>query len=308
MNDKQKKMRHVLNLQMFAGEKTKLEKHIEELEEMTSGNSKDSVTFVGRGLELLKSIIGINAPLAKKKGRDASDVTEEEDEDPEDPADTNEDQDEAKNAGKMKKSANGGEIEEADDDPEDPAQAGDDAKGGSIITNKGKKIAKAGSAAVKKSIEFDEELFQKSFVETYADAIDASEALADLAKSFVEIGNAGNESRSLIKSVIKQNTVIANVIAELLKSQASLSAEMELIKKQPVDAPQQGFVIMSKKLDSKNAPIKLNKSDIQDTLTDLMNDGLDGANMLLKKLGVIHNQADLSDFIDNLPDEIREKI
>lgn len=286
------------------GKEQKMEKHLAELEELTSGNSKDAVTFAGRGLELLKSLIG--GKSLSKKVDDAAD-TEEIDEDEEDPAETGEKQGKAKTA--MEKSVhNGGDLEDADEDPEDPADTGEDAEGGSIITNKGKKIPKNGSPAIKKSYTFDEKHFEKSFVETYEDAIDASEALADLAKSVTVIGNAHNENAALLKSVMKQNVVLAQAVGELLKSQASIAAELEAIKGQPVNAPAPGFLMMSKKADSAGASTSLRKSDIQDTLTDLMNSGYEGANQLLKKLGVIHNQVDLKDFVDNLPEDIQEKL
>lgn len=285
-------------------EQTKLEKHMEELEEMTSGNSKDAVTFAGRGLELLKSMIGLS-----KKAGDAGE--EDADEDPEDPADTNEDQGEIKNAGKMKKSTrNGGDLEDADEDPDDPAQTGEDAEGGSIITNKGKKIPKSGSPAVKKSYEFDEDRFEKSFADTYEDVIDASEAVADLAKSVKVIGQAHNENASLIKSVISQNVVLAKAVSELLKSNASIAAELESLKKQPVTSPATGFVVMQKKASAEDQTSKsLQKSDIQDAIVDALNEGHAEAGTLLKKLGVIHSHADIKDFVENiLPEDIREKL
>lgn len=286
---------------------SKMEKHLQELEEMTSGNSKDAVTFAGRGLDLLKSIIGMNT-MSKKAGEAGE---EDADEDPEDPAETKEDQGEIKNAGKIKKSVrNGGDLENADEDPEDPAQAGDDASGGSIITNKGKKIPKAGSSAVKKSYEFDEETFQKSFEETYEDVIDASEAVAELAKSVKVIGQAHTENADLIKSVISQNVVLAKAVGELLKSNASLAADIESLKKQPATSPAPGFVVMSKKAESAGeGAVRLAKSDIADVITTAMNEGYEGANTLLKKLGVCHTQHDLKEFVDYvLPDDLKTQL
>lgn len=286
--------------------KTKLEKHMEELEEMTSGNSKDAVTFAGKGLDLLKSIIGLS-----KKAGDAGE--EDADEDPEDPADTNEDQGEIKNAGKIEKSVrNGGDLEDADEDPDDPAQAGDDAEGGSIITNKGKKIPKSGSPAVKKNYEFNEQTFEKSFYESYEDVVDASEAVAELAKSVSIIGRAHNSTNTLLKSVMEQNTVLAKALGEVLKAQASMAAEMNELKKQPASEPAPGFVVMQKKADSIKAGSKsLRKSDVQDTITDAMNAGHEDAAYLLKSLGVInpYDQEALQHFVDKvMPEDIREKL
>lgn len=285
--------------------KTQLQKHMDELEEMTSGNSKDAVTFAGRGLELLKSMIGLGN-LSKSKGGAGE---TEADEDPEDAADTNEDHD-ATDEGLKKSTANGGELTNADEDPEDPADTGNEASGGSIITNKGKKISKDGSAAVKKSFEFDEDKFKKSVETTYEDVIDASEAVAELAKSVKVIGRAHNDNSALIKSVLEQNVTLARAVGELLKSSASIAAELESIKNQPV-APASGFVVMSKKegTDSNKTPKGLQKSDIQDALVDAMNSGHEEAGTLLKRLGVCHSPQDIKNFVDNvLPDDIRETL
>jgi hypothetical protein len=255
-------------------------------------------------LDLLKNMLGLN--------KSAGEADEEEaDDEPEDPSETNEDQGEIKNAGKIEKSVkNGGDLEDADEDPDDPAQTGDGAKGGSIITNKGKKIAKESSAAVKKSYEFDEQLFAKHFEETYGEVVEASEAVAELAKSVKVIGNAHNENSVLLKSVMEQNVVLAKAVGELLKSNASIAAELNEIKAQPVNAPSAGFVVMTKKADKADTSAKsLRKSDIQDAIVDAMNNGHEDASQLLKSLGVIHDQAGLKDFYDNvLPDDIKESI
>jgi hypothetical protein len=269
----------------------KLQKHIEELAELeknTSGGAHDAVTFTGKGLELLKSIFRAGK-LSKK--------SEDEDEDYDDEDDLE------KSDSSLR---NGGGLEEADEDPEDPADTGEDeeggAKGGSIITNKGKRIPKKGSPAVK-HYEFDEERFEKNFIEEYAEVLDATPALAELAKSFAEVGQAVTATNATIAEIQRQNVILAKAVAELLKSNAALASDLELIKKQPVNTPASGFVVMQKK--EGHTPKTLRKSDIEDTLIDLMNAGKVEP-MLVKKLGAIRNQQELEAFVESLPYEVRE--
>jgi hypothetical protein len=286
-------LRHKLNLQLFAEgkEKTKLEKHLEELEENTSGGSKDAVTFAGKGLSILSNLFKSLNKKADPVEEDEVDDEEEEEEDVK-----------PRKVKKNAKKANGGDYEESDEDIEDPAD--DD---GNIIANKGKKISKDSlkSAVSKNDRSFDERRFAKSMDE-HEDILDASPALKELSKAVRLMGKSMGSTNEQVEVVIEQNTALVKAVRELLKSNAALASDLELVKKQPVNAPATGYVVLNKQ-SAGGKEVRLSKSDIQDSLTDFVNDGLVDAR-LLRDLNSVRGDADLRNFVDNLPASVREKL
>lgn len=281
--------------------KTKLEKHLEALEENTSGGAHDAVTFSGKGLGFLRD-------LFKSSKKDEEDRLKDEDEDEED-MDDDEDEDEdekpTKKSRRAKKNeANGGDLEEEDEeDLEDPGQQGED----DIITNHGKHVK--GKGAVKKNARtFDERRFAKSFNEfedTHEDVLDASDALRDLTKHVRSLAKSHSGVHDGIEEVRQQNLVLAKAVRELLKSNASMAADLELVKKQPAGAPASGFVVMSKNESGKTR--KLSKSDIQDVVEDAMVEGLVD-NMTFGRLGRCNTQQELQAYVDALPSDVQARL
>lgn len=270
---------------------SKLQKHLEELEENTTGNSHDSVTFAGKGLSLLKNLF-----KSAKKGEDELEENDEDDED--------EDEEEEKPKKKVKKEvkksvkANGGDLEDEDDDPEDPGQKGKD----EIITNKGKRVK--GEGAVKKNASFfDEVRFEKSFdelEERHEEVLDASEALTDLAKQMRRMEKSTGEGMGELQNTV---LILGRALEKSLQAQSALAADMELIKKQPATSPSPGYVVMTKNTAGKVRT--LSKSDVEDAVAEAMNKGLVDSSDLAR-LGTIRSQADLKAFVDELPASVQE--
>lgn len=284
----EKKLPLTLNLQMFAeGQpKTKLEKHLEELGESTTGGAHDSITFTGKGLAFLK---GLFSPKSLEKSDD--DDSEDDDEDEEGARKT-----------KKNENANGGDYEEEDEDPVDPAS-----EKGNIIGNKGKRIPKEslGTAVSKNDRAFDERRFAKSVADN-EDILDASPALNDLTKAIRTMGKSMNGTNESIEEVKEQNRILGKAVRELLKSNAALASDIELIKSQPVTNPASGFVVLNKS-EGNGQGRRLSKSDIQDTLTDLVNDGLIESKHLAN-LGRARTDAELNKFVQDLPAAARERL
>lgn len=272
---------------------SKLEKHLEELGEATSGNSHDSVTFAGKGLNFLRDLFKSTKKDDEEEELEESEEEEEEEEKPP--------QKKAKKTKKnIKKSVrNGGDIEEEDEELDDPGQEGEE----EIITNKGKRMS--GKGAVKKNASFfDEVRFEKSFdefEENHGDVLDASDAITDLAKQMRRMAKSTSEGMSGL-----QNTVLTlgKALEKSLEAQASLAAEMELIKKQPATSPSMGYVVMSK--NAEGQPRTLSKSEIQDIVTDAVNEGLVNA-QALTRLGMARSQTELNAFVKSLPENVQEK-
>ncbi|KIL42071.1 hypothetical protein SD70_02490 [Gordoniibacillus kamchatkensis] len=273
-----------LNLQMFAaaGEgKTKLEKHLEELGENTSGGAHDAVTFSGKGLSFLNRLF---KSATKKKPVDDEDDDYDDDED------------------ELDKNANGGDLEEEDEDPDDPA----DKNGDDIISNRGQRKPKDSlQNAVSKSMHFDEIRFEKSVEDEFGDILDATPALAELAKSMKALGKSMNGAVATIQEVQEQNLILAKAVRELLKSQAAMAADLELVKKQPATSPATGFVVLNKGEGGKGR--KLSKSEIEDSLTDLMNAGMVDPRTV-SRLSYLRSDSELREFVDSLPQSVREKL
>jgi hypothetical protein len=318
--------------------KTKLEKHMEELREMTSGGAHDAVTFSGKGLSFLKDLFKSSKKAKKddmymEEDEDELEENEEEDEDEEetyrkktkksarkkemrleDDEDEYEDEDEdeeeeyrkkrrktKKNTMGNYKEANGGVWEEEDEDPEDPAEDDD-----SIIQNKGKRIPKKKiRSAVSKNAYFDEERFAKSFNE-YEEVFDASPALNELAKSVRSLGKSANATQEMIEELQEQNMILAKAVQQLLKSNAALAADLEVIKKQPVTTPATGFLGLSKKQGDGQMK-RLSKSEIEDVLNEAMLAG-EIEPERVARLGSIRSEAELRHFVENLPAAVRERL
>lgn len=351
--------------------KSKLEKHLQELEDMTSGGAHDAVTFSGRGLGFLKDLF--KSSKVKKKDDeledDADELEKDDDEDcvecPECGCEVPCDDDECpecghdmekvekgahkhgvkKPASHMKKSHGDGEEciecpecgEECDDcnfcpncgcdlscadDDSNNAGFGGRRNGGyleygnesgfsdpgqrgvrQVITNHGRRLS--GKGAVHKNAGHHDDL-QKSFdrfEETYKEVLDASEALGDLTKHVRSLAKNNVDSMTQLQDSIR---VLAKGLQQSLKAQASLAADLELIKKQPGTVPASGFVVMNNRKQGKSR--QLSKSDIQDVLTDLMNEGNEDASHLLKKLGVLHTGVELKKFVDSLPAQMQEHL
>lgn len=278
--------------------KTKLEKHLEELEENTSGGSHDAITFSGKGLGFLRDLF----KSSKKDDKDRFD--DEDDDDDEDMEDDDDDEDEDEKTKKKsrrakKNEANGGDLEEEDDEEDDPGQEGEE----EIITNHGKRVK--GTDAVKKNAHnFDERRFEKSFrnfEEEHSDVLDASDALADLSKHVRTMAKATNSGMADLR---EQNVLLGKAVRELLKSNASLAADLELVKKQPTGNPAPGFVVLNKG-ETNGKGRRLSKSDIQDVVTDAMNNGLVDSRTL-SSLRTLNTEAELSNYVNNLPASVRE--
>ncbi|UOF90781.1 zinc ribbon domain-containing protein [Fodinisporobacter ferrooxydans] len=313
-------------------DKTKLKKHLEDLGEQTSGGAHDAITFSGKGLGFLRDLF----KGAKHKNVE-DEETEEDDDDliecPECGEECDEDCNFCPNCGcdledaegkeekskkgkktkkhdmanmkKSKNAANGGELdEENEEDLEDPGQEGDE----EIITNKNKRIKKDSlKSAVKKNTRtFDERRFVKNideFEEEHVDVLDASPALQELSKNVRYLAKNTNVQ---IQEIADQNILLAKAVRELLKSNAAMAADLELIKKQPATSPATGYVVLNKQAGSSKAR-KLRKSEIEDVVTDAMNDGLVEP-MALAKLGTLRTQDELQSFVESLPDEVQERL
>lgn len=278
--------------------KTKLQKHLEELGENTSGGSHDAVTFSGKGLGFLSG-------LFKSAKKDEEDFEDEDDleEGMDEEEDEEEDEKPKKKSRRAKKNeANGGDLEEEDeDDLEDPGQEGEE----EIITNKGKRVK--GTGAVKKNTRnFDERRFEKSlndFEEDHADVLDASEALADLSghvRSMAKSTNAG------FAELREQNVLLGKAVRELLKSNAALAADLELVKNQPATSPSTGFLTYELAKSEGEKGRKLRKSEVADIIAEAMNDGLVESRSLAQ-LSRLNTQAELQHFVNGLPSEVRAK-
>lgn len=277
--------------------KTKLEKHLEELGENTSGGAHDSITASGKGLAWIRELI----KGSKKDEEDRLEDEEEDEEDMDDDEDEDEDGKSTKKSRRAKKNeANGGELEEEDDDEDDPGQEGEE----EIITNHGKRVK--GTGAVKKNARFDERRFEKSFddfEDEHADVLDASEALADLSKHVRSMAKSTNAGMTELR---EQNVLLGKAVRELLKSNVSLAADLELVKKQPVGNPAPGFVVLNKS-DANGRGRRLSKSDIQDAVTDAMNEGLVDSRVL-SSLRTLNTEAELSNYVNNLPASVRDRL
>jgi hypothetical protein len=279
-----------LNLQMFAeGQpKTKIEKHLEELGEGTTGGAHDSVTFAGKGLALLKGLFTSSKKLEK---------SDEDDDDSDDDDDDLEERKTKKNA-----KINGGDLEEEDEDSEEPSSGSN-----SIIANKGQRIPKDSlqTAVSKNGRVFDERRFAKS-MEEYAEVYDGSAALSDLAETIRTLGKSMRGTNESIAEVKEQNVILAKALREVLKSNAALASDIELIKSQPATNPASGFVVLNKQ-EGNGQSRRLSKSDIQDTLTDLVNDGVLESKHLAN-LGRARTDAELNKFVQDLPAAARERL
>lgn len=276
--------------------KTKLEKHLEELEESTSGGSKDAVTFAGKGLNVLRDL------FKSSKKEDDEDDKEIDDED------DDEDEEEEEEGKKAKKNANGGDLEEEDeDDLDDPGDEDND-----IISNKGKRTPKDKlKNAVSKNVQFDERRFAKSFDEDgeYAEAIDVEPLLGELTEHIRTLGKSANATQSQVGVLGDQNLILAKAVKELLKSNAAMASDLELIKKQPATSPASGFVVITKNEGGKER--KLTKSDIQDVITEELNQessDFETLNKSLKKLGVARTKEDLQAVVEMLPADLQGKL
>lgn len=275
----------------------KLQKHLAALGDNTSGGSHDAVTFAGKGLQVLRD-------LFKHAKKDDYEGTEEDEDEGGEGQEEPDDKRKKKSAMKKKASsraANGGDLEEEDEEGlSDPGQEGDE----DIIANRGEH--KKGKGAVKKSAPvFDERRFEKSMREVEErneDVLDASDALADLSKSMRLLAkNAGAGLNEIQDGVV----AIGGAVRELLKSQASLAADIELIKKQPAAVPSPGFIVLTKNGDGKIRTLK--KSEIEDAVTDAVNQGLVDGKML-SQLGSIRSQDDLKAYVDALPAKVQEML
>lgn len=272
---------------------SKLQDHLDELGENTTGNAHDSVTFAGKGLSLLKNLF----KGAKKS--DDEDLGEEEDEEEEDEEETPKKK--VKKEVKKSVKANGGELEEEEEDIEDPGQKGKD----EIITNHGKRVS--GKGAVKKNASFfDEVRFEKSFddlEEKHEEVLDASDALTDLAKQMRRMAKSSGESMNELQNTV---LILGRALEKSLQAQSSLAADMELIKKQPVGNPSPGYVVMTKSTTGGKTRT-LSKSDIADVVADAMNEGLVDSSDLARLNG-IRSQADLQAYVNDLPASVQEQL
>lgn len=272
----------------------KLKKHLEELSDATSGGSHDAVTFSGKGL----SILGRLFKSTKKK----EDYEDSEEDKLEDELGEEEETQEKSGKKKVKKSvkSNGGPLEEEDTDMDDPGQEGEE----EIITNKGKRIK--GEGVVKKNAPFfDERRFEKSFDEfetQHEEVLDASDALSDLTRQMKYMAKSVSSGIGELQESVR---VLAKGLEHSLQAQASMAAELELIKKQPASAPNPGFVVMTKNASGKVRTLK--KSEIEDAVTNAMNQGLVEASALVR-LGQARTQNDLIAFVDALPADVREML
>lgn len=288
--------------------KTKLEKHLEELEESTSGNAHDAVTFSGKGLGFLRDLF----KGAKKMDKDEDE--DDMDDDLDDDLDDEEDEIERKQKqstrraekSKTRKNRNGGDLEEEDDDPEDPGDDGDE----EIITNHGERLR--GEGAVKRAKKnagnrFDERRFVKSMNE-FEDVLDASPALEELTRAVRVLGKSASGTRAQVEAVMEQNVLLGRAVRELLKSNAALAADMELIKKQPATSPAMGFAVMGARTGTGQAGARrMSKSELADTITDLMSEGVADPQHLAM-LQRARTEAELTQFVNSLPDAVRERL
>lgn len=308
----------------------KFERHLAELGEMTSGGSHDAVTFSGKGLDFLRGLFK-SASKKARKAEEEEPVFKDEFVDPDDmeldeledfveehglkgaPKQRRRESDEEyeerlrdfirdwmEEQTEAKKNANGGDLEE-EEEPEDPADDEED-----IITNHGKRIPKKSlRRAVKKHNADDVSRFEKSmddFEYEYGDVLDASPALEELARHVRSMVKSTSASMAEIKDTMM---VLAKGLEQSLKAQAALAADLELIKKQPATSPATGFVVLNK--GERGGYRRLSKSEIEDTLTELMNKGeVDPATVA--RLGSIRSDLELRDFVDNLPASVREKL
>lgn len=293
---------------------TNLKKHLELLGENTSGGSHDAVMFSGKGLELLKSLPGM-----KNLFKNSKKAEEEDDEDEDDEKESF--QKSGDNTRYPQSRRNGGDLEEEDEDPDDAADTNEEeneANGdrGSIISNKGKRTKKSSlkSAVSKNDYRHDERNFQKGF-EDHEEVLDASPALKQLVAEVNAMGKRFAKSQAgtseatheALEVVMQQNAVLGRVVGELLKSQAALAGEIELIKKTPVGQPHPGVLSYEMKKNDGSTGRKLRKSDIEDAINDAMDQGFADPN-LLTQLAYVRNDADLRQFVEDLPDDIRKTI
>jgi len=276
-------------------EKTKLQKHMEELGEETSGGSHDAITASGRGLSFLERLF--KSANKKDEYEDDMDDNDDDDEDEDDEEDVPAKK-VKKSEGKSSKKVNQETLEDEDeDDLEDPGDGEEE-----IIANKGERVK--GAAALGKSRAFDERRFQKS-MEEYEDVMDATPALENLAKSVRLLGKSSNATQEQIGQVIEQNVLLGKAVRELLKSNAALASDVELIKSQPGTSPSNGFVVFNK---NESGAAGVSKYDIQDALTDAMNDGHDEAPDLLKNLSRVNDARALKKFVSELPEDIKNRL
>jgi len=161
-----------------------------------------------------------------------------------------------------------------------------------------------GTGAVKKNARnFDERRFQKSFdafEEEHGEVLDASDALADLTKHVRAMAKSNTAGIAELQSTVM---VLAKGLHQSLKAQASLAADLELIKKQPATSPANGFVVLNK-TGANGKARSLSKSDIQDVVVDAMNDGLVD-NLAPARLQKCRTQAELQDFVESLPADVQ---
>jgi len=292
--------------------KTKLEKHMEELEEMTSGGAHDAVTFSGKGLGFLRDLFKSN-----KKRDEEEEPEEEEEEEETSEEDDEEDEDEEKKekgkgrkakksmrghagAGKTSKEVNEETLEDEGEEEEDPGEGEED----TVIANKGKRV-NTKDALGKSERGFDEVRFEKSMTEfesEYEDVLDASDALSALTGHFRDMAKSTNAGIAELQDSVR---LLAKGLEQSLKAQAAMASDLELVKKQPVGAPPTGIFAMAKSQDGSTS--KVSFYDVQDALTEAMNAGNEDAPQLLKSLSNISsNEQELRKFVKSLPDEVKE--
>lgn len=308
---------------------TKLEKHMEALEEATSGGAHDAVTFSGRGLGFLRELFKGAKKMSAKDEDDMEDGLfddvddegdEERDDDAERDADEDEDEDTVKKTRRAKKSArakkssrkdweyeaNGGDLEEVDyEDDEDPGQEGDE----EIITNHGRRV-NAKYAVQKNARGLDARRFAKSmqtFEQEYDDVLDASDALRELSKHVRVLGKSAAASQAGFAEVQQSLRLLAKAVGQSLQAQASMAADLELVKKQPGAMPSSGVFVMQKGASGSSKGRKLSKSDIADVVNDAMIEGLVD-HMTNARIATLYTQAELNDYVNNLPAEVQARL